>query len=77
MSGPLKVKLTTVGNSVGVILPKEVVARLKLERGDTLALIETPNGIELTAYDPEFEADMEAARKVMRKYRNTLRELAK
>jgi putative addiction module antidote len=77
MSGALKVKVTTVGNSVGVILPKEVVARLKLEKGDTLTLIETPNGVELTAYDPEFEADMESARKVMRKYRNTLRELAK
>lgn len=77
MSGPLKIKVTAVGNSVGVILPKEVVARLNVEKGDTLTLIDTPNGIELTPYDPEFEADMEAARKVMRKYRNTLRELAK
>ncbi len=77
MSGPLKVKVTAVGNSVGVILPKEIVARLNVEKGDTLTVVETPNGVELTPYDPEFAADMEAARKVMRKYRNALRELAK
>jgi len=77
MSGPLKIKVTAIGNSVGVILPKEVLARLNIEKGDTLTLIETANGVEITPYDPEFEADMEAARKVMRKYRNTLRELAK
>lgn len=77
MSGSLKIKVTTVGNSVGVVLPKEILARLKIEKGDTLTLIETPNGIELTPYDAEFEAVMEVARKGMRKYRNTLRELAK
>lgn len=77
MSGPLKIKITTVGNSVGVILPKEVLARLKVEKGDTLTLVETPNGIELSPYDAEFEAAMDVARKGMRKYRNALRELAK
>lgn len=77
MGAALKIKVTTVGNSVGIVLPKEVLGRLKIEKGDTLTLIETPNGVELTPYDPEFEADMEAARKVMRKYRNALRELAK
>ncbi|MGE0425304.1 MAG: AbrB/MazE/SpoVT family DNA-binding domain-containing protein [Reyranellaceae bacterium] len=73
----MKVKVTTVGNSVGVVLPKEVLARLKIDKGDTLTLVETPNGIELTPYDSEFDAVMEAARKGMRKYRNALRELAK
>ena len=77
MNAILKVKVTTVGNSVGIVLPKEALARLNVSKGDTLTLIETPNGLELTAYDPEFEADMDAARTVMRRYRNALRELAK
>lgn len=73
----LKVKVTTVGNSVGVVLPKEVLARLHVVKGDTLCVTETPNGIELSPYDADFEEDMAAARKVMRRYRNALRELAK
>ncbi len=73
----LKVKLTTVGNSVGVILPKELLERMNLAKGDTLCVSETPNGIELSPYDAEFERAMDAGRKVMRRYRNTLRELAK
>lgn len=72
----LKLKLTAVGNSVGVVLPKEVLAKLKAQKGDTLFLTETPDGYEISAYDPEFEQQMEAARQVMRRYRNTLRELA-
>lgn len=70
-------KLTQVGNSVGVILPKETLARLHLEKGDTLYLTETPSGYRLTVTDPAFEDQMDAARKVMKKYRNTLAELAK
>ncbi len=73
----LKVKLTTIGNSVGVILPKELLERLNLARGDSLCVSQTPNGIELSAYDPEFEAQMDAGREGMRAYRNALRELAK
>ncbi|HKU99940.1 MAG TPA: AbrB/MazE/SpoVT family DNA-binding domain-containing protein [Vineibacter sp.] len=73
----LKVKVTTVGNSVGVVLPKEVLARLRVAKGDTLCVTETANGVELSPYDTDFEADMTAARKVMRRYRNALRELAK
>lgn len=72
----LKLKLTTVGNSVGVVLPKEVLAKLKAQKGDTLFLTETPDGYEISVYDPEFEKQMETARQVMRRYRNTLRELA-
>lgn len=72
----LKLKLTTVGNSLGVVLPKEVLAKLKAQKGDTLFLTETPDGYEISAYDPEFEKQMEAARQVMRRYRNTLRQLA-
>ncbi len=48
-------KVTQIGNSLGVILPKEVAARLKVEKGDELAYVETPGGIELTSYDPSFE----------------------
>ncbi|MEO7853465.1 MAG: AbrB/MazE/SpoVT family DNA-binding domain-containing protein [Rubrivivax sp.] len=70
-------KLTQIGNSVGVILPKEVLARLKLQKGDTLYLTDAANGVMLTPYSAEFEAQMTAARGVMRKRRNVLRELAK
>ncbi len=70
-------KLKAVGNSTGVILPKEVLAKLHVEKGDRLYVVETANGIELTPYDPEFERQMEAARKVMKKRRSVLHELAK
>ena len=70
-------KLTQIGNSVGVILPKEVLARMKVEKGDTLFLTDAANGITLTAYDPEFEAQMQAARSIMKKRRAVLHELAK
>lgn len=70
-------KLGRIGNSVGAVLPKEVLARLKVEQGDTLYLTETPDGYHLTPYEPEFEAQMESARKIMKKRRNVLRELAK
>lgn len=70
-------KLTQIGNSVGVILPKEVLARLKVEKGDTLFVTEAANGVTLSAYSAEFEAQMEAARRIMKKRRAVLRELAK
>jgi putative addiction module antidote len=60
-----------------VILPKEVLARLKLEKGDTVFVTESAGGINLTPYSPEFEAQMSAARDVMKKRRHVLRELAK
>ncbi len=70
-------KLTQIGNSVGVILPKELLAKLKLEKGDSLFWTEVANGVHLTVSDPEFEAQMAQARQVMKKRRNVLRELAK
>jgi putative addiction module antidote len=72
-----KVKVTTVGSSAGVVLPKEVLARLKVGKGDLLYVTETPGGIELSPYDPSFEQEMQAARGVMRRYRNALRQLAR
>jgi putative addiction module antidote len=73
----VKLKLTQVGSSTGMILPKEVLARLKLVKGDTVFLTESPDGFRLTPYDPDFEEDMAIARKVMRDNRDALRELAK
>ncbi len=70
-------KLTQIGNSVGVILPKELLTQLGLQKGDTLYAVETPDGLRLTASDPEFEAQMELARKIMKERRAVLRELAK
>ena len=70
-------KLTTIGNSVGVILPREMLAKLGVEKGDMLSVVETPNGLRLSAHDPAFEAQMTAARKIMKDRRAVLRELAK
>lgn len=70
-------KLKAVGNSTGLILPREILAKLHVEKGDSLYVVETPNGIELTPYDPAFERQVETARKVMKKRRAVLRELAK
>ena len=70
------VKLTTVGSSTGVVLPNDILERLRVSNGDVLHVIETPNGIELTPFDPEFAAQMAVAEEVMREDRNVLRKLA-
>ncbi len=70
-------KLTQIGNSVGVVLPKEVLARLHVEKGDSLFLTDAPNGVRLTVTNPEFEEQMDKARKIMKRRRNVLSELAK
>lgn len=72
----MKLKITAIGNSSGVILPKELLARLRVERGDELYALETPDGIRLTTYDPKLAAQMEVAEGVMRKRRTLLRKLA-
>jgi len=72
-----RVKLTTVGNSLGVVLPREVLIRLRIGKGDVLAVVETPRGIELSPYDPEFERQMDLAEEIMREDRDVLRKLAK
>jgi putative addiction module antidote len=66
-----------VGNSLGLILPKDVLARLNVTAGDSLFLIEGPGGYRLTPYDPEFEQQMAIAKDVMKSDRDILRELAK
>lgn len=71
-----KLKVTTVGNSVGVVLPREILTRLRVDKGDSLYVVETPNGVELTPYDPEIAAQLEVAERVMREDRDVLRRLA-
>lgn len=72
----MRLKITTVGNSAGVILPKELLARLRLEKGDELHAFETPDGLRLTIYDPELAAQMEVAESIMREDREVLHKLA-
>ncbi len=73
----LELKLRKVGNSLGAVFSKEALARLNAKEGDTLFLTEAPDGFRITAADPNFAKQMESAEKIMRRYRNTLRELAK
>lgn len=73
----MKLKITSIGNSAGVILPKELLARLRLEKGDALYALETPDGIRLTTFDPELAAQLEVAEQVMREDRTVLHKLAK
>lgn len=70
-------KITRIGNSAGVVLPKELLARLRAGVGDTLYVSETPDGIRITAADPAFEAKMALAEQIMREDRDILRVLAK
>ena len=71
-----KLKLTAIGNSVGVILPKEILEKLRVDRGDELMVLETPDGIMLTPFNPELARQMEVAEKIMREDRELLRKLA-
>ena len=73
----MKLKITTVGNSAGVILPKELLARLRVARGDALYATELPDGVKLTPFDPQLAGQMEVAERVMREDRNVLRKLAR
>jgi len=70
-------KLTTVGTSTGAVIPKEMLARLKVEKGDTLYAIETPEGYLLTPYDPTIDEQLKVGRQFMRQYRDTFKALAK
>jgi putative addiction module antidote len=72
----MRLKITPIGNSFGVILPREALAKLKVTGGDNVFITETPDGFRITPYDPEFEAQMNLARRVMKKRRNALRQLA-
>ena len=73
----LKVKITTVGNSMGILLPKEALRKMKASKGDTLYLVENQDGYSLTPYQQDFESQIEATEDIMKRYKNTLRKLAK
>jgi putative addiction module antidote len=73
----LALKITKVGNSAGLLLPKEALAKLRVERGDTVYLTETADGFRITPHDPEFERQMMTARTLMRKHRKALPELSR
>ena len=70
-------KVRKIGNSLGAVFPKEVMARLHVVAGDTLHVTDTPGGVVLTPYDPAFERQMAASRKIMKADRQVLRALAK
>ncbi len=70
-------KLTTVGSSTGVVIPKDMLARLNVAKGDVLHAVETRDGYLITPYDPAFAEKMDKAEAIMRRYRNTLHALAK
>ncbi len=73
----LKVKVTSIGNSMGILLPKEALNKMKVSKGDSLYLVESPEGFTLTPYQDDFESQIQAAESIMKRYRNTLHELAK
>ena len=72
-----KLKITTVGASAGIILNKEVMARLKVKKGDALYLTEAPDGYRITPYDPEFERQIELAEDIMHDDREILKALSR
>ncbi|MDA3933305.1 MAG: AbrB/MazE/SpoVT family DNA-binding domain-containing protein [Gammaproteobacteria bacterium] len=72
----MKLKVTTVGNSLGIVLPKDLLANLRLNKGDYLYAAEIPGGVKLTPYDEKFEAQMAVAERIMRRRRDVLRKLA-
>lgn len=72
----MQLKVITVGNSAGVVLSKEMLAKLRVHKGDMLYAVETPNGIELSAYNPSFAKQMDEAEAIMRADRDVLRKLA-
>ncbi|HTB98362.1 MAG TPA: AbrB/MazE/SpoVT family DNA-binding domain-containing protein [Terracidiphilus sp.] len=69
-------KIIAIGNSAGIILPKETLARLNVGKGDTLYLSESPSGFQITPYDEEFSSKMEVADRVIRRYRDAFKKLA-
>ena len=73
----VSLKIRRIGNSLGVVLPKAVLAKLRVGEGDELSVSETPDGVALTPYDDETQRQLEIARDIMHRYRNALRELAK
>lgn len=72
----MKLKLRAIGNSIGVILPKDLLSKLRVEKDDSLYIIETSNGFSLSPYDKDFDQAMNIAEKVMRRDRDVLKKLS-
>ena len=70
------VKITTVGNSAGIVLPKDVLSHMNVQKGDNLYITKTPEGFQISPYDEEFAAKMEVAERVISKYKDAFRRLA-
>ncbi|MBK1642672.1 AbrB/MazE/SpoVT family DNA-binding domain-containing protein [Chromatium okenii] len=73
----LKVKVTAVGDSMGIELPQEVLSKFNVGKDDALYLVENAEGFVLTLHQQDFASQMEAAEKVLKKYSNAFQELAK
>jgi len=73
----MELKVTKIGNSLGVILPRDLLGKLQLDKGDSIFLVDTPDGMRITSYDPAFAEQMESARTLMKKRRNAVNELTK
>ena len=73
----MELKVTKIGNSLGVILPRDLLAKLQLDKGDSIFLVDTPEGLRITSYNPAFAEQMESARTLMKKRRNVVNELTK
>lgn len=70
-------KMTQIGNSVGAVFPKDLLAKLQLEKGDEFYVTDSPDGLRITTHNPEFEEQMRVARSIMKNRRDVLKELAK
>jgi len=73
----MELKVTKIGNSLGVILPRDLLGKLQLDKGDSIFLVDTPDGLRITSYDPDFAEQMDQARTLMKKRRNVINELSK
>ncbi len=73
----IKLKVTSIGNSMGIVIPKEALNKMNVSKGDVLYLVENSDGFSLTPYQEDFKNQVDAAKDIMKRYRNTLRELAK
>ena len=73
----IKLKVTAIGNSMGIVIPKEALNKMKVSKGDVLYLVENSDGFSLTPYQENFKNQVDVAKDIMKRYRNTLRELAK
>ncbi|MGY6530322.1 MAG: AbrB/MazE/SpoVT family DNA-binding domain-containing protein [Cyanobacterium sp.] len=73
----IKLTVTNIGEAIAIVLPKEILARMQIDQGDELYLVETEKGFAISNYPSEMEKEIETARKVMKQYHDALKELAR